>query len=304
MNEPEYSNYLFFKITDCNMCGNDSYRVLGRRLNKSQGFNPSGKVGLTTTIVQCTSCELIYSNPMPIPSSLEDHYNIDPAEYWREDYFKVDENYFSTEIEWLKKLTDGKPHLKTLDIGAGLGKQMVALKRAGYEAYGFEPSPAFYSMAKEKFNFGDEFLKLSSIEDADYSEEFFDFISFGAVIEHLKNPSHSISKAIKWLKRGGIIHIEVPNSEWLISRLINKMYKLRGKDYVSNLSPMHPPYHLYEFNLKSFVKNGQINNYTVIDHTYYVGDTFLPKAISPLARKLMKNTKTGMQLCVWLQKKN
>jgi 2-polyprenyl-3-methyl-5-hydroxy-6-metoxy-1,4-benzoquinol methylase len=43
-----------------------------------------------------------------------------------------------------------------------------------------------------------------------FPEAHFDFITFGAVLEHLYDPSMSIHKAMSWLKPSGIMHIEVP----------------------------------------------------------------------------------------------
>ena len=294
--------YIFKVVERCNMCGSHDFSILGRRLNTSHGLNPKRKVGLATTVLRCSNCGLVFSNPMPVPLSLDDHYGVDPKQYWKEEYFELDESYFATEIKWLQDLTDGVVGLKTLDIGAGLGKQMTALRRAGYDVYGFEPSKSFCNMARERFDFSEKRLRHSSIEDAEYPAEHFDFISFGAVLEHLYDPHGSIAKALKWLKSGGLIHIEVPNSSWLISRMLNMLNKMKGSDYVSNLSPMHVPYHLYEFSLKSFHKNGERQQYKVADHAYYVCDTFLPKIVDPIAKQIMSKTNTGMQLCVWLQK--
>ena len=96
---------------------------------------------------------------------------------------------------------------------------MIALKKAGFDSYGLEPSVPFYNKAIDKMGISPHALVLSKIEDAKYPDNFFDFITFGAVLEHLYNPSLSITTALRWLKPKGIIHIEVPSSDWLISRL-------------------------------------------------------------------------------------
>ena len=106
------------------------------------------------------------------------------------------------------------------------------------------------------------------------------------------------------LKPGGLIHIEVPSSNWLIGRIINLYYKLRMTDYVGNLSPMHEPFHLHEFSLKSFQIHAGNNNYNIVHHDYYVCQTYMPKILDVLIKPYMKKTKTGMQLCVWLKKNN
>ena len=296
--------YKIKHIEKCNMCGatKDYFSVLGKRLNSSQGKNPAKKVGITTTVCKCNNCDLIFANPLPIPEDINDHYGVPPETYWKEEYFKVSDDYFKGEIEWLNRLMPIKEGMRTLDIGAGIGKQMIALKRAGFEAYGLEPSEPFYERAIEKMGISPERLELSSIENAEYENDYFDFISFGAVLEHLYFPSESIGQALKWLKPGGLIHIEVPSTKWLINKILNRYYKLRGLDYVANISPMHTPFHLTEFSYESFVKNAELNNYKIKDHCYYVCRTFMPKILDPLLKNYMRKTDSGMQLCIWLEK--
>lgn len=144
-------------------------------------------------------------------------------------------------------------------------------------------------------------LKNEIVETVKYPDNYFDFISLGAVLEHLYNPSDILESTLRWLKPGGIIHIEVPSSDWLISKLINLYYKLTCRDYVSNLSPMHMPYHLYEFSLNSFRMNSR-NKYKIVFYEYYVCKTFLPPFMDFIIKPIMKKTNTGMQLCVWLKK--
>jgi 2-polyprenyl-3-methyl-5-hydroxy-6-metoxy-1,4-benzoquinol methylase len=297
-------NYTFHNIKECNLCKSSVYKILGKRLNQSQGFNPKDKLGVTTTVVKCKGCGLVYSNPLPIPNDIQDHYGVPPESYWKEDYFKLDINYFSAELQDLSKLLDSNSNKKALDIGAGLGKCMIALNNYGLDAYGIEPSECFHKLGIDKMGISKDKLQLSTIETAHFEHESFEFITFGAVLEHLYDPILCVEKALSWLKPGGLIHIEVPNSEWLSNKIINFFYKIRGLDYVGNISPMHTPYHLYEFSLKSFNELAQVNGmFEVAYHKYYVCDTYLPKVFDPILKPLMKKTDTGMQLVVWLRKK-
>ena len=286
------------------MCGSasDTHKILGKRLNQSQGKKPKSKTGITTTVAKCSSCGLVYSNPQPIPFDIQDHYGVPPEEYWKESYFEINEGYFQGEISRLRKLLDFEPGMKSLDIGAGLGKQMKVLEEIGFDTYGLEPSEPFYERAISKMEIPKEKLKLGMVENLEYQENEFDFISFGAVLEHLYDPSAALKKALKWLKKDGIIHIEVPSSDWLVNKLINRFYKLNMTDYVGNISPMHEPYHLYEFSLNSFEQNSERNCFEIAFHEYYVCQTFLPKFIDPIIKPYMRKTNTGMQLCVWLRK--
>jgi len=296
--------YSFGLVDSCNMCGAEesNFKILGKRLNQSQGFRPKRKIGISTTIAKCKNCGLIFSNPQPIPNDINNHYGTPPEDYWKDEYFVLDDNYFSPQIQRLKDLIDFKPGLKTLDIGAGLGKCMIALEKKGCEAYGFEPSEPFYQRAIQKMKISPDRLTLGSIEDANYPENYFDFITFGAVLEHLYDPSRSILKALQWLRPDGMIHVEVPSSDWLVNKLINFYYKLTGSDYVGNISPMHVPFHLYEFSSRSFHEHAKKHNYEIADYGYYVCETYMPKLIDFLIRPYMKKTNTGMQLEIWLRK--
>jgi len=299
--------YSFVEIANCNMCGavtTENY-ILGQRLNKPQGFRPKNKQGISVSVIKCKTCGLIYANPLPIPANIQDHYGIPPEEYWTYAKSEINSCYFSEQIQKAKRLlgsdTDG---LKALDIGAGEGKSMNALNLAGFDTYGLEASATFRKFAIDSFGLDPERLKLGMIENAVYPDSFFDFITFGAVLEHFYNPADCISKAIKWLKPGGIIQIEVPSSNHLIAKIVNFYYRMVGTNYVTNLSPMHSPFHLYEFDLKSFAKNSKIQNYDIAEYYYYVCRIYhFPDFMHPLLRYIMAKRNSGMQLEVWLKKR-
>lgn len=296
--------YDFLSIEKCNMCGvsKEHFKTLGKRLNGSQGKKPRRKVGICTTIQKCTNCDLIFSNPMPVPFDIQDHYGKTPESYWAADYFKVDENYFKGVINWVETIQPFESGMKALDIGAGIGKAMVALEKTGFEVRGIEPSVSFYERALDRMGIAEDKIQNVTMEDANFEENTFDFITFGAVLEHLTDPGASIIKAMQWLKPGGLIQIEVPSSHWLTNQLINQYYRLTGTDYVANLSPMHEPFHLYEFGLKSFEIHAGKNNYTIADYHYIVCDTFLPSSLDFILKPYMKARNKGMQLSILLQK--
>jgi ubiquinone/menaquinone biosynthesis C-methylase UbiE len=297
--------YTFYSISKCEMCGSPaaSHKILGQRLNQSQGFRPNSKIGISVSIIKCTHCDLIYSNPLPIPNDIQDHYGIPPEQYWSPEIFTFQEGYFSSQISKFKEIAAFKNGMKALDVGAGLGRSILALNNAGFDTYGFEPSEPFHKRAIEKMGIKAERLKLGMIENLDYENDFFDFITFGAVLEHLYYPSQSINKAMKWLKKGGLIHIEVPSSHWFISKIYNIYYRLTGTNYVTHLSPMHEPYHMYEFGLKSFSEHAKQQGYEIAYYEYTVCDMpSIPKLFRPVLYQYMKATNKGMQLSVWLRK--
>ena len=297
-------NYNFKEIDKCCFCNSKEFKILGKRLNSSQGYNPQKKCGITTTIVKCENCGLIFSNPLPIPCKIEEHYGVLPENYWKPQYFEIQDNYMDGLIKWMNSIEKIEKGAKILDIGAGIGKAMVAFELKGYDVYGIEPSLPFYERAIEKMNLKKEKIKLSMIEDCEYDENTFDVILLTTVLEHLYEPSFILNKVLKWLKTNGLLFIEVPSSDWVVNKIINCSYRLRGKDYVGNLSPMHEPFHLYEFSKKSFEINSKINDYEIVDYRYYVCETFMPKFIDPFIKWYMRKSNTGMELAIWLKKKN
>lgn len=290
------------------MCGAgaDRFHVIGKRLNRHQGLRPGKKPGITTTIVRCTSCDLIFANPLPIPASIGDHYGTPPESYWQESYFRIDPRYFTEEINMFKTLFDVESvkGLTALDVGAGIGKGMVVMEREGFEAYGIEPSLPFYERAVQRMNINPGKLQNLTVEEADFAEGSFDFINFAAVLEHLYDPSAALLRSIKWLKPQGLLRIEVPSSKWLSASVLDRLYRLQGKDYTTHLSPMHPPFHLYEFTVESFRKHADEHNYNIKYHRIFTCDSHMPRVINPLMRFIMKHTGTGMELDIWLEKRN
>lgn len=298
-------NYSFTKISNCNFCGADesSFKLLGRRLNKAQGKFPNKLDGVTTSIKKCKKCDLIFSDPMPLPLDFDDHYGIEPNKFWPDSYFKVDDDSFAKELKSLREISNVKfENMRALDIGAGIGKSMISMEKMGISAWGIEPSSSFFKMAIEKMHIHSSRLSNLGIENADFDSSFFDFITFGAVLEHLPDPSQSIVKAMKWLKKGGLIQIEVPSSNWFVSRLGNFYYKLFNTGFASNISPMHSPFHLYEFTNKTFEIHGRMNGYEVAFCEYHVCTTYLPKILDPIVIPYMEKTNSGMQLEIWLRK--
>ncbi|MBT9585607.1 class I SAM-dependent methyltransferase [bacterium] len=276
-------------------------RVLGVRLNRSQGRLPQQQRGVAVTVCQCRSCGLIFADPLPKPLSLQDHYNLNPEQYWPAEYFAPDPHYFCAQIQRLRSIMPQGLTGRALDIGAGVGKGMVALEQAGFDVWGIEPGSQFHQMATRRMGIDPARLQLTSIEEAVFPENHFDFITFGAVLEHLPRPAAALGKAAGWLKAGGIIHLEVPSSNWLVARIVNGYYRLLGTRWVTHLSPMHPPFHLYEFSPLSFEKAAGRLGLTVLEVDRQVCEVFhLPRFLHRLLRRCMAATNTGMQLTVWL----
>ena len=292
--------YEFRPVSACDMCGGRSFRLLGMRLSASQGLRPRKAEGIAVPVKQCVDCGLIFADPQPVPEDLSEHYGLPPEEYWHDADFQWSPEYFSAEIAAAKRLLGFAGGMTALDIGVGLGKAMKSLAAAGFDTWGIEPSEGFRSIAISGMGLDPDRVQLARVEEAEFGPLQFDFITFGAVLEHLYSPSLAIERALGWLKPGGIIQAEVPSSRWLVAKFVNAFFRLLGTNYVTHISPMHPPFHLYEFALRSFELNGRRLAYSVADHAYLTCAVFyLP--LKPFFRRIMDATDTGMQLTVYLR---
>lgn len=296
------SSYRFVMVTGCRMCGAPTReaKVLGRRLSAHQGIRPTRRTGIATTVMRCRQCRLVFANPIPLPIELDQHYAVSPEDYWTADELanEVATDYYAHRF---RELWNGTGVPRALDVGAGLGRTMSSLQRNGFDTWGIEPSASFRERALQQEEIRAERLIEASAEAADFPANSFDYIIFGAVLEHLSDPGTSLARATGWLRRGGLIWVAVPSSRWLISRLINAAYRLQGLDYVTNISPMHTPYHLYEFSRRSFELHGRANGYEVAAARMVVCDPFLPGMLGRIAARVMRATDTGMEIEVWLR---
>lgn len=126
-----FQNYKFYTVRTCNMCGSNSinHKVIAQRLNKSTAMKPKRKHGISVMVLKYRKCGLIFSDPMPVPNDIQNHYSPPPETYWKTELFERDENYFSKEINELKKPMTITNSMKALDIDAVLGNAGCYYKR-------------------------------------------------------------------------------------------------------------------------------------------------------------------------------
>ena len=177
------------------------------------------------------------------------------------------------------------------------------MAREGFDVRGIEPSAPFRDRALSFLDVSENRVVAAGIEDAEFGGGQFNFITFGAVLEHIYDPAAALEKCLRWLKPGGVIQAEVPSSAHLMSKLLNQFFRLAGTNYVTNISPMHSPFHLYEFTPRSFESHGARAGYEIASQYYSVGSIYhLPKFVHAPLKWMMERNATGMQLTVFLRK--
>jgi ubiquinone/menaquinone biosynthesis C-methylase UbiE len=298
-------SYTLSPRIDCPMCSSSlkDCEVFGERLGFGVGLKVRRGMAKGITVLRCKKCELLF--PKEKVNFDPDHFEVafsGPLP----DYGSIPyENSFGEEMKMLEKLSEMPlQEMKALDIGFGFGNSILAMKKRFNEVHGIEPYGRIFRHAIAHPDMREISSRLHQLDlsKAQFEKESFNFIFFEA-FQHLADPNEGLKKAMEWLKPGGIIYLELPSSRWLMSKLFNAYYFIRGTKYVCNLSPLHGNFSMYEFSIRTFEINSLMNNYEVIKHIYYPGNTVFKGVVNEFFRKIMTLTNTGMQMAVFLRKK-
>lgn len=137
---------------------------------------------------------------------------------------------------------------KVLDVGCAEGNLSQKMQENGCEVVGVELDERFAQMAKkycQRVITGD----VESINISNEYENYFDFILFADVLEHLKEPSDVLCNFKSYLKDDGKIIISLPNiANWRM-RL-----KLLSGNFEYEESGLLDKSHLRFYNLKGAKK--------------------------------------------------
>ena len=176
---------------------------------------------------RCSECGCGYLSPRPPENEMSLYYP--PRFYWsyegvsREiDWPAIVQNrsrQLKSKAAWLKDLPPGR----LLDIGAMKGEFLWFMQQKGWVVEGVELDNNVPNPAKMPIHYGD-FLKM------DFSQNYYDVITFWAVLEHVYHPVPFIEYASRLLKPGGRLVVLVTNLNSVQARFY------RADDYPRHLT--------------------------------------------------------------------
>ncbi len=211
------------------------------------------------TINKCTDCKAYFIAPRPSNERL--------AQAYASSYYGEKEEKFSSPLveKTLDFFRSGRSHrvskylkdgAKVLDVGCGNGRFLKYLLNYGkYELYGTEMEG---NSAKRAMRIPEIKLKVGSLEQNDFSENYFDAITLFHVFEHLTEPKQVLETITKVIKTGGIAVFSFPN----IASCQSKFFK--GK-----WLHLDPPRHLFFFAPKDFINIMQEHGFQIIKKHYF-----------------------------------
>ncbi len=141
----------------------------------------------------------------------------------------------------LNTLAEGRTDaLKVLDYGMLFGIPTLTFAMAGHAMYAVDDfryyGPSFEPLRQELM----KNITIKTVEEPyaiPYQDEFFDAVSFLAVIEHFPDsPRKALSEMMRVLKPGGTLIVDTPNAAKMYKRLL---FLLRGSGAYPELSPYY-----------------------------------------------------------------
>ena len=127
-----------------------------------------------------------------------------------------------------------------LDVGCGMGGNMLAAQELGMTATGFEPSNTHGKVANEalKLSVKNDYFSASKV-----GSEKFDLVLLSHVIEHIYDPVAFTRELVSVTKPKGGVAMVTPNAASLVASVSGKEWPmLVPLDHVTMLTPEAVPY--------------------------------------------------------------
>ncbi len=228
-----------FESVPCDLCGADAPEVRYRK----NGF----------TIVECTKCGMVYTNPRLKGEKIGELYD---ADYFKGHGFDKSIDYVGDVDEYGKQKSDYTLNdwdadtitsmlgskaggARLLEIGCGTGVFLAKAREHGFDCSGLELS-SYAADFVRKMGIP---VETKAIEEANFPDNSWDVIVMREVIEHLPHPMEALKTIYRWLKPGGVLFMATGNYDC-------PERKLRGSDWFYFM----PEGHLYYFSNRTMVK--------------------------------------------------
>jgi len=223
----------------CELCGNHYVEVVSTHDRDASPLQ----------VVMCPHCGLVWNDPRPSADALAAYYR----EEYRQDYKGSLEpkprhtlRAARVAVERCRRLrgdlTRGEP---VLDLGAGGGEVVYALRQLGFPASGIEPNAGYARFARERLHVP---VISGSWQEASIDPGSLSAVTLFHVMEHLDCPLQAMRLIRGWLRTGGLLWIEVPNVEAVCQAPSHRFHRA----------------HLYNFNAATLDALGRRAGFEVV----------------------------------------
>jgi len=219
-----------FEIIKCPLCGTSTFKVIYpskypssiSKENLLKIYCSSSDQKLLDQLVECDSCSLVYLNPRINPSIIIESYSqaVDPT-FIKQDHARI--KCFDKELRDVISEFGIIPDKskRVLDIGCAGGAYLKAAHDIGFTVTGVEPSRWMCEYGRNKYGID---IRQGQLTEQDFEPQSFDIISLWDVVEHLTEPDNVLKHVCSLLKKDGVLIINYPDYDSLISRLLKSKW--------------------------------------------------------------------------------
>ena len=177
-------------------------------------------------LVKCTTCALVYANPAPDISFLQENYQASSFDSSNEAAYAA-----KTYAGYLPETDKGK----VLDIGSGGGEFLSELQQAGWTEFeGIEPSGAALATARDDIK---RYIRHGMFDAAHHQDNSYALVSCFQTLEHVRDPL-AMSKAIyTLLKKGGMYYSISHNIDGRLNGVLGESSPIYDIEHLQLFSP-------------------------------------------------------------------
>lgn len=259
-----------FESVPCVLCKNDHFTKLSDK----------DRYGFHTSVVMCSKCGLVQTNPRMNQESYDRFYNEEyrilynlnkesETDFFSRRYIKGKEIFnYLFRYKTLNKIPSS---CRVLEIGCSSGGILKVFKEKGYLVKGYDLDRNFINFGRDHYNLD---LNVGTILDVDAGFKP-DIIIYSHVLEHVLDLDKELTILKDMLADDGILYVEAPGIKNL-----KESYSLDFLKYLQNA-------HTYHFTLKSLTN--LLKNY---GFKLFEGDNFIRSIYKKSEEIAGKNTKS------------
>lgn len=237
-------------ISNCPICNSNHFKPYLKCIDNTVSRE-------TFSMVQCTSCSFIITNPRPADSDLGKYYqssayisHSDTKEGLINKLYHFVRNYtLKQKVKLINKHDHFGANKKVMDIGCGSGHFLNALKQNSINSFGLEPDEQTRQAAIKNFN-----LDIFSSEQLfSLNPESVSTVTMFHVLEHVANLNEYFKAIHNVLKPKGTFVVAVPNYQ-----------SSDAQHYKQNWAAYDVPRHLNHFSAETITQLASNNNFKLI----------------------------------------
>jgi 2-polyprenyl-3-methyl-5-hydroxy-6-metoxy-1,4-benzoquinol methylase len=219
------------RTSDCPLCGNRGEPYRCYPLPEAEGYNKT--FNPVRMWLHCAECHHLFAQDFPEKPFLR---NDAPR--------TTNPRFFSHYSDVLSNLRQYAGGMSLFEVGIGACECLLAAREIGYDAFGIDVIERHVRDARDKYGLSAETHDFVEYE----TDQIYDAIIMGDVLEHVSDPNRAIEKANELLREDGALWISTPNFESAFSLTAGHNDAMRRQQYHLNYFSRDSLYKLLERN--------------------------------------------------------